>query len=50
MNIVKLQAFPELSEEDDCAMCGRTYTDTVERYVMRCEGLLDDRSKLWDCS
>ena len=50
MNIVKLQAFPELSEEDDCAMCGRKYTDTVEHYVMRCEGLLDERSKLWDCS
>jgi hypothetical protein len=49
MNTVRLLAYPEkLDNADICTACGKEYTDTVEHYVMRCEGIVDSRSKAWD--
>ena len=48
MNIVKLLAFPEQSEVCMCDTCDSQYTDTVEHYIMRCNGLMDIRSQFWD--
>jgi len=48
MNVVKLLAYPEHSEECICELCGITYSDTVEHYLMRCQGLIRIRSDLWD--
>ncbi len=48
LNIVKMCAFPEQSEECVCSVCGLIYTDTVEHYIMRCQGLVQTRSDVWD--
>ena len=49
MNTVRLLAYPEkLDNADICTVCGQEYTDTVEHYIMRCEGIVDSRSKAWD--
>ena len=49
LNIVKLCAFPEQSEQCLCNECGLIYTDTVEHYIMRCQRLVDIRADTWDC-
>jgi len=49
MNMVRLLAYPEKSDTTDiCTACHQEYTDTVEHYVMRCEGLVESRSNAWD--
>ena len=49
MNTVRLLAYPEkLGNADICTVCGQEYTDTVEHHVMRCEGIVDSRSRAWD--
>ncbi len=48
MNTVKLLSFPETSDADECAHCTQIYTDTVSHYVLSCQGLVQERTELWD--
>lgn len=48
LNVVKLTAFPEQSDECVCTACGLIYTDAVDHYVMKCQGLIHLRSMFWD--
>ena len=43
MNIVKLSAFVENSDQCVCDLCDQSYTDTVDHYIMRCPGLIVER-------
>ena len=46
---MRLLAYPQkLDTADICRVCRQEYTDTVEPYVMRYEGIVDSRSKAWD--
>ena len=48
LNVIKLSAFPENCAECVCEHCHSPYTDTVEHYIMQCQGLVSERSSMWD--
>ncbi len=48
MNMIKLLAFPQRTEECICHVCNCTYSDTVEHYIMKCQGILKTRTKFWN--
>jgi hypothetical protein len=48
LNIVKLIAIPEISNDLTCNLCNMVYSDTVAHYIIHCEGLIDMRTEFWD--
>ncbi len=48
MNLIKLLSYPETTVECTCNVCDRSFTDCVDHYIMRCEGLITERMDLWD--
>ena len=48
LNVIKLSAFPVNCAECVCEHCYNPYTDTVEHYIMQCQGLVSERSIMWD--
>jgi len=48
INTIKLIAYPEVADLESCSLCQRDYTDTVEHYIMRCEGMIELRTSVWD--
>ena len=48
LNVVRILAFPEQSDECACTACDEMYTDAVEHYVMRCQSRTHLRSEFWD--
>jgi len=49
INTIKLLAYPEISDIDQCELCMCQYTDTVEHYILRCQNLIEMRISAWDC-
>ncbi len=48
MNLIKLLSYPQTTVECTCNVCDRSFTDCVDHYIMRCEGLITERMDLWD--
>ena len=48
MNLMRILAYPEQSELCECTVCGCPYADTVDHYVMKCQGLITLRNVFWD--
>jgi len=48
MNVIKLLSYPEQCDECICHLCNISFTDTIEHYVMRCQGLIEVRNVMWD--
>ena len=38
----------EDDEDMQCSLCGNILTDSIEHIMMRCEGLIEERTLLWD--
>ena len=47
LNIVKLLAYLNEFEPVSCFMCGKTYTDAVEHFIMSCESWNHFRNEMW---
>lgn len=48
LNIIKLSAFPEITDDLTCEWCNMVCSDMVDHYIIHCEGLIDIRSEFWD--
>jgi len=48
LNTIKLLAYPEISETEQCELCQCDYVDTVEHFLLRCQGRIQDRTAAWD--
>ena len=49
VNTFRLLVYTEkLDTAGICTVYRQEYTDTVEHYIMRCEGIIGSRSKAWD--
>ena len=47
-NLARILALPCNDTYIDCDLCGITYIDCVDHYIMQCPMLNDKRDKLWD--
>ena len=48
LNIIKILAYPQSTEDELCGLCEDLYTDTAEHYIMRCQTLVHIRTRCWD--
>jgi hypothetical protein len=47
LNIIKLIAFPEISDDFTCNGCNIVYSDAVSHYIIHCEMLISGIIKSW---
>ena len=48
MRMIRMLTIEQTDEEMLCIKCKKTLVDSVEHTLLRCEGLLSERSAMWD--